>query len=92
MFTDQDRAQLHRLATRADVGFARDQVMSHLGKHPAASPLPPGERAGVEVARRVDVRQALDQITAQLAGIATRLDQIDGRLVTVEGGAPRVDP
>lgn len=91
MFTDADREQLYRLATRNDVGWARDQLMSHLGKHPSSSPLPPGELAEVEVARRVDLGHALDQITGQLGRITVRLDHIDSRLTTIEGDC-RVDP
>jgi len=73
MFTPEDRAKLNSLASRTDVGFARDQIMTHLGKDPAASPVPPPGREGVEVARRVDVGYALEQIMARLDAIEARL-------------------
>jgi hypothetical protein len=77
MFTDADRAKLDALARRIDVGFKRDQIMTHLGKSPDAAPLPGEERAGVEVARRVDVGFALERIM-------DRLDAIEARLPPVE--------
>jgi hypothetical protein len=77
MFTDADRAKLDALARRIDVGFMRDQIMTHLGKNPDSAPLPGEERAGVEVARRVDVGFALEQIM-------DRLDAIEARLPPVE--------
>jgi hypothetical protein len=73
MFTPEDRAKLNSLASRADVGFARDQVMTHLGKDPTAGPVPPAEREHLEVARRVDVGFALEQIMARLDAIEARL-------------------
>jgi hypothetical protein len=73
MFTPEDRAKLNALASRTDVGFARDQIMTHLGKDPAAAPVPPPGREGIEVARRVDVGFALEQIMARLDAIEARL-------------------
>jgi hypothetical protein len=51
--------------------------MTHLGKNPGSAPLPGEEWAGVEVARRVDVGSALEQIM-------DRLDAIEARLPPVE--------
>jgi hypothetical protein len=73
MFTPEDRARLNALATRTDVGFARDQIMTHMGKNPGAAPVAPAAREGVEVARRVDVGYALEQIMARLDAIEARL-------------------
>lgn len=75
MFTPEDRAKLNALALRTDVGFARDQILTHLGKDPGAAPVPPAEREGVEVARRVDVGFALEQIMARLDAIEARLSR-----------------
>jgi N-acetylmuramoyl-L-alanine amidase len=75
MFTDADRAKLDTLARRVDVGFMRDQLMTHLGKNPGAAPLPPAEWHGVEAARRVDVGHALEQILARLDAIEAKLDE-----------------
>jgi hypothetical protein len=71
---DMDQAQVDQL--RRDVGFARDQIMTHLGKHPAAAPLPPEQLAGVEVARRADVGFARDQILDELAAQRALLEAI----------------
>src|SRR5690606_8931201 len=54
--TDADRNWLlENIAKRIDLGFARDQIMSHMGKDPNAAPVPAGQRPDIEVARRVDV-------------------------------------
>jgi hypothetical protein len=73
MFTPEDRVKLNALAARTDVGFARDQIMTHLGKDPGAAPVAPPGREGIEVARRVDVGFALEQIMARLDAIEARL-------------------
>lgn len=52
---------------RRDLGFARDQIMTHLGKNPTSQPLPAAQLQGVEVARRVDVGYARDQVLDELA-------------------------
>lgn len=54
---------------RRDIGWARDQIMTHLGKRPDMSPLPPAQLAGVEVARRVDVGWARDQMLGEFATV-----------------------
>jgi hypothetical protein len=77
MFTDADRAKLDALARRIDVGFMRDQIMTHLGKNPEGAPVPGEEWAGVEVARRVDVGFALEQIMARLDAIEARLPPVE---------------
>jgi len=60
---------------RADIGFARDQIMTHLGKRPDQAPLPPAHLPGIEVARRVDVGYARDQLMAECAEIKHEQDQ-----------------
>src|SRR5690606_41887003 len=54
---------------RRDIGFARDQIMTHLGKRPDRQPLPAAQLANVEVARRVDVGYARDQMLAEFASV-----------------------
>src|SRR5690606_7300338 len=54
---------------RRDIGFARDQLMTHLGKRPDMQPLPAAQLANVEVARRVDVGYARDQMLAEFASV-----------------------
>jgi hypothetical protein len=65
---------------RRDIGFARDQLMTHLGKSPAAAPLPAAHLPGVEVARRVDVGYARDQLVAELASQRTLIQAQADRL------------
>ena len=79
---------------RRDIGFARDQIMSHLGKRPDMAPLPPAHLPGVEVARRVDVGYARDQLMAECAEIKHEQDQqrkdIDALFDLVEAIAKQV--
>jgi len=52
-----------------NIGFARDQIMTHLGKRPDMAPLPAAQLQAVEVARRADVGFARDQFMAELATV-----------------------
>lgn len=79
MFTDQDRALLGQLARRADVGHARDQVLTALGEaEPEMAPVKrtPEQAAAIAPARRVDVGFALDQLAGQLGGVDAKLSAL----------------
>lgn len=79
MFTDQDRALLAQLARRADVGHARDQVLTALGEaEPEMAPVKrtPEQAAAIAPARRVDVGFALDQLTGKLGGLDAKLSAL----------------
>lgn len=63
-----------------NIGFARDQIMTHLGKRPDMPPLPAAQLPPVEVARRVDVGSARDQLVAELATVKAMFQEQGERL------------
>lgn len=90
MFTDQDRALLGQLARRADVGHARDQVLTALGEpDPLQAPVKrtPEQAAAVAPARRVDVGYALEQLAGQIGGVDTKLSTLIELLTKALPGA-----
>lgn len=86
MFTDADRQLLVALARRADVGFARDQILTALGVDPARAPasLTAQQRAAVAAARRVDVGFARDQILTELEALAARVAELQALLAPTD--------
>jgi hypothetical protein len=72
------QAQVDQIITqfRRDIGYARDQIMTHLGKRPDMAPLPGAQLAGVEVARRVDVGWARDQTLAEFATVKQEVAEL----------------
>ena len=90
------QAQVDQIITqlRRDIGFARDQIMTHLGKRPDMAPLPGPQLAGVEVARRVDVGYARDQLMTEFAQVKAEQDaqrkDLDALFDLVEAIAKRV--
>src|SRR5690606_34175963 len=71
-------------ARRVDLGFARDQIMSHMGKDPEGAVVPEEVRPGIEVARRVDVGLVRDLL---LAGNDEVLNMLREVLDRMDGGA-----
>lgn len=59
---------------RRDIGFARDQIMTHLGKRPDWAPVPAEQLPNIEVARRVDVGWARDQLMNEFASVKAEQD------------------
>jgi len=85
MFSDEDRKLLQRAARGDDLAWVRDQLAAAVGWPKDRDPrsVSPEELKDREVARRVDVGFALEQIL-------DRLDQIEKRLPAAE--TPTQDP
>lgn len=79
---------------RRDIGWARDQIMTHLGKRPDMAPLPGPQLQAVEVARRVDIGWARDQLVAELATqkamLADQGDRLDAQADLLEAIAEKL--
>lgn len=90
MFTDADRALIQRLATKADLGFARDQICAGIGVDKDAAPpeLTPTEIQARAVGRRVDVGFARDQIMGRLADIEAALTALSNAHSTTVASTP----
>lgn len=73
---DDELSQQQVDQIRRDIGWARDQIMTHLGKRPDMAPLPGAQLAGVEVARRVDVGWARDQTLAEFATVKHEIAEL----------------
>ena len=92
--TELSQAEVNQL--RADIGFARDQILSFLGvANPEGSPARNSNDTALvlEKARRVDVGYAMDQI---IAAVQTRplpdadVERIAQRVAQLLGAAPEV--
>lgn len=75
------------LASRADVGFAADQIMTGMGidRTTAPSQLSATERAGRELARRDDVAYVLQQL-------GVRIDDLERHVEDTAGGGQPAGP
>src|SRR5690606_8093605 len=71
---------LQTFAKRVDLGFARDQIMSHLGKDPNAAPVAPADRPNIDVARRVDVGLVRDLLVSGTSEVRDLLQEVLERL------------
>lgn len=70
---------------RGDIGFARDQILTELGVDPATAPATrtAADRAGIAKARRADVGHAHQELTARVAELGAKLDDLLGRVSAV---------
>lgn len=87
MFSEDDRALLKAAARGADLAWVRDQLAAAVGWPKDRDPrsVSPDELKDREVARRVDVGYALEQVTK-------RLDELDSKLAALAAATPTQDP